>query len=147
MQTLLNAALNFKNSLNFKGHSSKDSFWNFFWFNIILSISFYVTSFVIPFFKAILVLYLFIGSFTFIASAITRRLHDMNKSGWFIFVTFIPIAGILFLLVTLNGESTKQKYSAPETKLQKFLKFLVLIYIALTVYLFITSAINAYIQS
>lgn len=30
-----------------------------------------------------------------------RRLHDVGKSGWFFFITFIPIVGAIWLLVLL----------------------------------------------
>ncbi len=30
-----------------------------------------------------------------------RRLHDINKSGWYIFISLIPIVGWIILLVML----------------------------------------------
>lgn len=41
-----------------------------------------------------------------------RRLHDIGKSGWFILINFIPIAGIIWYLVLLctNGVAGTNKY-------------------------------------
>lgn len=39
-------------------------------------------------------------------SAVVRRLHDTDKSGWFIFVSLIPLAGGIILLVTLASQGT-----------------------------------------
>ena len=36
-----------------------------------------------------------------------RRLHDLNKSGWYYFVTFIPAIGGIILLVWMCTEGTK----------------------------------------
>ena len=34
-----------------------------------------------------------------------RRLHDINKSGWWFLLYFIPFAGLLFLAFTLMGSN------------------------------------------
>lgn len=42
-----------------------------------------------------------------------RRLHDMGKSGWYIFILFIPLA--IFYLLLGKGEETANKYgNVPE---------------------------------
>ena len=43
-----------------------------------------------------------------------RRLHDVGKSGWFIFIVFIPFIGAIWLLVLncKNGEVGENKYGA-----------------------------------
>ncbi len=37
-------------------------------------------------------------------AVLVRRLHDVGKSGWFYFITLIPIAGPIWLLVLLCKE-------------------------------------------
>lgn len=37
-----------------------------------------------------------------------RRLHDIGKSGWMLLVSFIPIAGIIWILVLLAKEGEVQ---------------------------------------
>ena len=36
-----------------------------------------------------------------------RRLHDIGKNGWWMFITFVPIIGNIILLVLLVTESEK----------------------------------------
>lgn len=36
-----------------------------------------------------------------------RRLHDIGKSGWFIFVSLIPLVGSIWLLIMLCTEGTR----------------------------------------
>ena len=35
-----------------------------------------------------------------------RRLHDIDRSGWFILIIFIPIVGIIWLLILYVREGT-----------------------------------------
>lgn len=35
-----------------------------------------------------------------------RRLHDVGKSGWFLFILFIPLVGVIWLLVLDCTEGT-----------------------------------------
>ena len=54
-------------------------------------------------------------------SAGVRRLHDRDKSGWFILISFIPIVGTLFLLVMLaeKGTEGKNRFGKYPLKLKK----------------------------
>jgi uncharacterized membrane protein YhaH (DUF805 family) len=36
-----------------------------------------------------------------------RRLHDVNKSGWFLFISLIPFIGAIWLLVLFCQEGTR----------------------------------------
>ena len=36
-----------------------------------------------------------------------RRLHDVGKSGWFYLIIFIPIIGIIWLLILFFTEGTQ----------------------------------------
>lgn len=53
------------------------------------------------------VFYLLYGLFVFIPSlaVLVRRLHDIGKSGWMIFIALIPVAGTIWLLVLLVTDS------------------------------------------
>jgi uncharacterized membrane protein YhaH (DUF805 family) len=61
------------------------------------------------FLVAFLLLFL-VGLFLFIPNlAITvRRLHDTNRSGWFILISLVPIVGWIILLVVLALPSVEQ---------------------------------------
>ena len=54
-------------------------------------------------------------------SAGVRRLHDRDKSGWFMLISFIPILGAIFLLVMLAEKGTpgKNKFGEYPLKLKK----------------------------
>ena len=41
-------------------------------------------------------------------SVAVRRLHDVGKSGWFYLIYFIPIIGIIWLIVLWCTEGQKQ---------------------------------------
>ena len=38
-------------------------------------------------------------------AVLVRRLHDVGKSGWFFFIAFIPLAGIIWMLILLFTDS------------------------------------------
>jgi uncharacterized membrane protein YhaH (DUF805 family) len=48
-------------------------------------------------------------------SVSVRRLHDINKSGWFFLFWFIPIVGWIFLLIwyCLKGEPVSNRFGEP----------------------------------
>jgi uncharacterized membrane protein YhaH (DUF805 family) len=47
-------------------------------------------------------------------AVLIRRLHDVGKSGWFLFIVFIPLAGIIWLFVVLctEGDNGTNEYGA-----------------------------------
>ena len=38
-------------------------------------------------------------------AVMVRRLHDVGKSGWMYFIVFIPIVGVIWLMVLLLTDS------------------------------------------
>lgn len=46
-----------------------------------------------------------------------RRLHDTNKSGWFMFISFVPMIGGIILLVFFctKGDEAANNYGEPYT--------------------------------
>ena len=38
-----------------------------------------------------------------------RRFHDINKSGWFVLLNFIPFVGWIIVLAMLAGKGTEGK--------------------------------------
>ncbi len=53
-------------------------------------------------------IYLIYSLFTLIPglAVVVRRLHDVDKSGWFILIAFIPLIGAIWLLVLFCTEGT-----------------------------------------
>ena len=43
-----------------------------------------------------------------------RRMHDIGKSGWFLLISLVPVAGFIWLLVLLctDGNPGENKYGA-----------------------------------
>ncbi|MNN59016.1 Inner membrane protein YhaI [compost metagenome] len=47
-------------------------------------------------------------------AATMRRLHDTDRSGWWLLAMFVPIVGLIPLVFTLlPGDSTSNRYGAP----------------------------------
>ena len=79
---------------DFESKSSRKEYWMFVLFNIIFSS---IAMLVSPKLSMLYSLFIFIP-----ALAVTvRRLHDVGKSGWMIFITFIPLIGVFWLLILL----------------------------------------------
>ena len=89
----------------FEGRASRSEYW---WFQLIVTPS-YLISTIIE--NEIGYFFLGITLFTLIPaiSAGVRRLHDTNRSGFFLLISFIPFNGGLVLLFFLIPEVTKGK--------------------------------------
>ena len=95
----------FKKYFVFEGRASRSEYW---WFQLIVSPSYFISEVLdneISFF------FLGITLFTLIPaiSAGVRRLHDTNRSGFFLLISFIPIIGGLVVLFLLIPVGTKGK--------------------------------------
>jgi uncharacterized membrane protein YhaH (DUF805 family) len=77
--------------VDFDGRASRSEFWWFFLFELIL---FMILSMMPSFIDTIAALALVLPS---LGSAV-RRLHDIGKSGWWIFINLIPLIGTLIYL-------------------------------------------------
>ena len=105
--------MNFTESLNtclkkyfvFQGRASRSEYW---WFQLIVSPSYFISTILE---NEIAYFFLGITLFTLIPaiSAGVRRLHDTNRSGFFLLISFIPFIGGLVLLFFLIQERTKGK--------------------------------------
>ena len=99
-----------KKYAEFTGRARRKEYWMFVLFNLIISIVLgridalfgtmdYTTS--IGYIGGLYSLVVFIPG---LAVAV-RRMHDIGKSGWMLLVVFIPIAGIIWLIVLLATDS------------------------------------------
>ena len=89
----------------FQGRASRSEYW---WFQLIVSPSYFISTIIE---NEIGYFFLGITLFTLIPaiSAGVRRLHDTNRSGFFLLISFIPFIGGLILLFFLISEGTKGK--------------------------------------
>ena len=102
----------------FEGRASRSEYW---WFQLIVSPSYFIST---VFENDISYLFLGITLFTLIPaiSAGVRRLHDTNRSGFFLLISFIPFIGGLILLFFLIPEGTKGKNRFGPDPLKKSIK-------------------------
>lgn len=87
----------FGNYVNFSGRASRSEYWWWALFNFLVSFCAGIIDglFQIEFFTYIALAALLLPG---IAVAV-RRLHDIGKSGWWLFLALIPLVGSIILLV------------------------------------------------
>jgi len=110
----------FENYANFSGRARRAEYWWYTLINILIMKALYILAFIgaaaeIPVITIIAVLLLFVYSIaTFIPSLAVaiRRLHDTNKSGWFLLLWLIPLLGaiIIFVFEVMDGDQGPNQY-------------------------------------
>ena len=113
----------FKNYATFKGRARRKEYWMFFLFNMIFAIVAMVLDSLLGLTfsiegQSIGYGYIYTAYLLFIIipsiSLLVRRLHDVNKSGWFYWIQLIPLVGQIWILILMvkegtNGENTYGK--------------------------------------
>ncbi len=94
----------FNNYVNFSGRASRSEYWYWILFYILVGIvaSVIDAALGIGFLGALVSLGLFLPS---LAVAV-RRLHDLDKSGWWFLLIFIPLVGAIILIVWFCTKGT-----------------------------------------
>jgi uncharacterized membrane protein YhaH (DUF805 family) len=95
---------------DFSGRASRSEYWLFVLFFIIM----YVICIAIDFsvFGAaqsglpVLALLAYLVHFVPGLAVLIRRLHDIDRSGWWLLISFVPVIGGIWLLVLLCSEGT-----------------------------------------
>jgi uncharacterized membrane protein YhaH (DUF805 family) len=100
-----------KKYVDFKGRARRNEFWIFTLLNAIFLFFTMILDYVIgtnisplPF-GAVFIVYALLVFLPFLA-VLVRRMHDIGKSGWYIFISLIPIAGAVWLLSLCITEGT-----------------------------------------
>ena len=91
----------------FSGRASRKEYWYFFFASLIVSILLSVV------FDSNLISSAYgFGSMLPAIAVGVRRLHDIDKSGWWLLISLIPIAGAIWLIVYLarKGQSDTNQY-------------------------------------
>jgi uncharacterized membrane protein YhaH (DUF805 family) len=106
-----------KKYAQFTGRSNRSEYWFYVLFNtIFLIVAMLLDSMLGLTFGAMSygIFYCLYALATFVPglSVLVRRLHDVNKSGWFILIALIPIIGWIWILVLLctKGTEGENKY-------------------------------------
>ena len=98
---------------DFSGRDSKSEYWWFQLYNLIV----YLLIFVFQGDLQILVSIITIVNILPAVAAGVRRIHDSNKSGWWILIGLIPLIGLyIFVLLIQDGTKGKNKYGAKPKK-------------------------------
>lgn len=89
----------FRHYADFSGKASRKQFWMGYLFYILIMMPLYALDMLIgiPVLSSIYILAMLIP---YIA-LVVRRLHDIGKSGWWYFITLVPLIGVIWLLVLL----------------------------------------------
>jgi uncharacterized membrane protein YhaH (DUF805 family) len=97
-----------KNYAGFSGRARRTEYWMFFLFNFIIStvLNILYRSTGSNIFLIISLLYSLAVLIPGLAVAV-RRLHDTNRSGWWIFIALIPFVGFIWLIVLFCLEGTR----------------------------------------
>ncbi|NML69720.1 DUF805 domain-containing protein [Chryseobacterium sp. RP-3-3] len=101
-----------KQYADFTGRARRTEYWMYILFNMIFAIIAAVLDNLLglKFNQEIPYgfIYLIYGLATFIPglAVMVRRLHDVDKSGWWVFISLIPIVGTIWLLVLLATDGT-----------------------------------------
>ena len=107
----------------FNGRARRKEYWYFFLFNIIIQIVIMIvggaTGSLSPdagmgllggiYMLAVLIPSIAVG---------VRRLHDINRSGWWLLISLIPLIGVIVLIVFLASDSKPERNQYGENSKQ-----------------------------
>ena len=102
-----------KNYVNFEGRATRAEFWWFVLFNFVIGLILGVLGKVGAILSGIWGLGILLPQLGLGA----RRLHDINKSGWYLLLAFIPLVGAIILIIWLakEGDPTENQYGPVPT--------------------------------
>ena len=104
----------------FTGRSRRKEYWFFVLFNILVSMAFAVVDYFTGTYSASYGMGLLgglyaLGVFLPAIAVTIRRLHDTDRSGWWILIVLVPIIGGIWLLVLMlfDSQPRDNKYGPP----------------------------------
>lgn len=90
---------------DFSGRARRSEYWYFVLFNFLAYIILFTIGFAFGEYGIFLVAIYALGIIIPSLAIVVRRLHDVGKSGWFYFISLIPLIGGIWLLVLLCTDS------------------------------------------
>jgi uncharacterized membrane protein YhaH (DUF805 family) len=93
--------------IDFTGRATRTEYWMFALFNVIVSIALSIIGYVVAGSNgqsALSSLYSLAVLLPSLGVSV-RRLHDTNRSGWWLLIAFVPVIGIIVLIVFLVQDS------------------------------------------
>lgn len=82
----------FNKYAEFKGRASRSEFW---WFQLFYILAAFIGMMINPVLGGLIYLAMLVP----LLAVTIRRLHDKDKSGWFLLLYFVPLVGSIILLV------------------------------------------------
>ena len=100
----------FRNYTNFSGRSTRSDYWYVVLANIIVSLIIGVVDGILGLSESTITLTTIYSLATLIPglAIIIRRLHDINKSGWWYLICLAPLVGFIIMLVFLCTDSVNE---------------------------------------
>ena len=86
----------FANYANFSGRARRSEYWWFYLFNIIVNVVASIIDGAIG--MPIVSIIAFLGLIIPGIAVSVRRMHDVGRSGWWLFIALIPLVGIILLI-------------------------------------------------
>jgi uncharacterized membrane protein YhaH (DUF805 family) len=101
-----------KRYVDFKGRTSRSGFWFYVLGLIVVSVITNILDYAIG--QPIFTLLISLASIIPAIAIYTRRLHDINKSGWWQLIVLIPLVGTIVLIVWFctKGDQDKNRFGA-----------------------------------
>lgn len=102
-----------RNYAVFSGRSRRKEYWYFTLFNLLITMALAVADTLTGTFSAATGMGLLGGIYTLgvvlpSIAVLIRRLHDTDRSGWWIWIGLIPLVGTIVLLVFLVSDGTPE---------------------------------------
>ena len=98
--------------MDFSGRADRSEYWWFFLFQLLLNVVVSLTAAISENLSAILTLIVGLGLLLPGLAVAVRRLHDTNRSGWWLLLMLIPILGWIWLIVLylIKGDEGPNDY-------------------------------------
>jgi uncharacterized membrane protein YhaH (DUF805 family) len=100
----------------FKGRARRREYWIFELLNTVIALALFLLAVMLgkagyPYFLSLPFVYIAAMSIPSVASLI-RRLHDTNRSGWFVLISMIPAIGplILFAMTVTDSDPGENRF-------------------------------------
>lgn len=103
------------NYAKFDGRVTRRQYWMFTLYSMLVSIAMNIVIAILPFLAIVSLLYAIALIVPSIGLGI-RRLHDLNLSGWFFLIAFVPVLGglALLFLFCMPGDAEENKFGSAE---------------------------------
>jgi uncharacterized membrane protein YhaH (DUF805 family) len=100
----------------FSGRARRQEYWMFFLFSVIASI---VLAIIDAILGTSILQWLYVLATLIPSLAVgVRRLHDTNRSGWWVLISLVPIVGTIILIVFMASEGNPEETAhGPNPKL------------------------------